>query len=699
MKSIALYMAPDGSDSAQGTLDTPLLTIKGVFRRLSEMASTGERTAPVCIYLRGGEYPLAKPMTIAYENSAPICFMPYEGEKPVFSGGRRITGLREETTETGLRAWTATLPDVASGQWYFRELFVGGQRRSRTRLPKTGFFTMEDVPGVDGKRNCWEQLFQGTNSFVYREGDFGNYRNFQDIDVIAHHFWADERMPVATVDFSARLITSSARSVFVLQNDNNMGFANYYFENVYEGLSEPGQWYLDRRGGKLTYLPLPYETLETAELIAPVLNQFLLMNGSPEEGKYIENITFSGITFEYADWYHTMPRPKKESEYFGVGGMDTGDMPCATAPQAALHAQGAISMRGVKNCAFHKCVIRHVGFYAVEFRDGCFHNSVTDCVIEDTGAGGIRMGGSADAASPLLQTGMNNVSDNVIHRGGEVFLSGVGVLLIHSYKNIVRHNEIHDYYYTAISSGWVWGFVDNISRENLIENNHIHNLGKGLISDMGGVYILGIQAGTVVRGNYIHNIKSCNYGGWGIYLDEGASYVLVENNLVRDVSNQCFNQHYGRENIIRNNVFAFSGDSVLSVTRLDVGNPPRLCPVSSYTKNSLTFERNIVLSDGKPFHIFATTPPEDRIFTAFLNVYWNTALKEDGENSAAISKYKGENRVLSFEDLQKLGIAYKCAYADPGITLTEDGFTIAEDSIALAYGFQPFDVRRAGVRG
>ena len=36
--------------------------------------------------------------------------------------------------------------------------------------------------------------------------------------------------------------------------------ARYYVDNLFEALTEPGEWYLDRHRGKLFYIPLPGET-------------------------------------------------------------------------------------------------------------------------------------------------------------------------------------------------------------------------------------------------------------------------------------------------------------------------------------------------------------------------------------------------------------------------------------------------------
>src|SRR5262249_23791717 len=155
---------------------------------------------------------------------------------------------------------------------------------------------------------------------------------------------------------------------------------------------------------------------------------------------------------------------------------------------------------------------------------------------------------------PRLRTHDNAVTDCHVHGGGRVFHQAVGLWVGQSSGNRLAHNHVHDLYYTGISCGWTWGYGRTLGRGNVIEANHGHDLGRGWQSDLGGVYTLGVQPGTVVRGNVFHDIAGHRYGGWGIYFDEGTTQVVAEDNLVYRTTHGGFHQHFGRENVVRNNV-------------------------------------------------------------------------------------------------------------------------------------------------
>ncbi len=242
----------------------------------------------------------------------------------------------------------------------------------------------------------------------------------------------------------------------------------------------------------------------------------------------------------------------------------------------------------------------------------------------------------------------------------------------------ICHNHIHDLFYSGISCGWEWGYQENVSRDNLIAFNHIHDIGHKLLSDMGGIYTLGVQSGTVLRNNLIYNVSSAHYGGWCIYPDEGSSHLLIENNVCYDADRQPFHQHYGRENMVRNNIWAFGGEAVAIYTRIE---PHR----------GFTWIRNIMVSSGEPFFLSNHTVEKEagRIHSD-LNLFY--AVKR-----RPYFKVGGKN--LTLKQWQAIGRDLHSIVVNPKFrNLNKRDFTLAADSPALKLGFVPIDLSEVGPR-
>ena len=677
-----LYIAGNGNDQWSGRLprpkkdrrDGPLATFAGAVRRLRALKDSAALDGPVTVWARGGVYPLAEPLRFTPEDSWPVTFAAHRGERPILDGGQRITNWNV-TRLNGRAAWAADLPEVAQGKWNFRQLFVNGRRAPRPRLPKKGLCRMAAVPGMKLPAG-WRP--GGHRQFVCAEGDVRAFHNLGDVEVVYLHFWIEERAPIAAFDPAARLVTMARPSRSALVGCSGSQLADYYLDNVFEALTEPGEWYLDRAAGRLYYLPRRGERPDTAEVWAPRLLQLATLIGQPEANRYVEHVHFRGLTFRHTDWRH----PGEET-----GGVDpdTGARFSrgndASTSQAASDVPGVIRFHGARHCAVEGCTVEHVGWYGVEIGDGCQGVRVVGNVLRDLGAGGVRINGAAARERcPARETHHHRVTDNEIAAGGRVFHSAVGVLSMHAHDLEIAHNRIRDLFYTGISCGWEWGYQESSSYNNRIEFNHIHDIGQGLLSDMGGIYTLGVQPGTVIRGNLIHGIRCAHYGGWCIYPDEGSSHMIIEDNVCYDADRQVFHQHYGRENVVRNNVFAFGGEAVAAYSRLE---PHR----------GLTFERNILVTDGKPVWS-SRFPAEDdaRRYISDLNLIW------DVRGRRPTFLFKGGHK-SSLAAWRRLGHEIHSVVAKPGFrNLAKRDFTLSRTSPSRALGFAPIDLSTVGPR-
>ena len=400
----------------------------------------------------------------------------------------------------------------------------------------------------------------------------------------------------------------------------------------------------------LYYWPLPGQKKEDVEVVAPVLPQLVRIEGKPEKKEYVRRVIFRGLTFQHADW-----RPARNEP------MDV---------QAAAPVPAAVQADGAEDCALEDCTVAHVSGYAVHLARGCRNDRVVGCELFDLGAGGVKVGETAIRNDPADQTHDIAVTDDHIHDCGRVFPQAVGVWIGQSYGNRIAHNHIHDLYYTGISCGWTWGYGKSQAHDNVIEFNDVHDLGKDWLSDMGGVYTLGVQPGTVIRSNVFHDVSGLRYGGWGIYFDEGSTGIVAENNVVYRTTHGGFHQHYGKDNVVRNNVFALGRDAQLQRTRAE-------------DHRSFTFEHNIVYyRTGK---LLNGKWDDDQVSLDF-NLYWRAG---------------GEVRFgdLTWDQWRAKGRDQHSLIADPLFEDPDKGdFRLGPDSPAAKVGFRAPDLTAVGPR-
>lgn len=631
----------------------------GLCSALGEVAALRETGVkqPITIALRGGEYFFPETIVIG-EGVSAVTIESFGGEDAVISGGRRIVGFKE-TVFNGVKCFGALIPAVKDGVWNFTDLYVDNLRADLTRYPVTGGLHKTDIENKEG------QLFDGSEWFTAKPEDLKNISNIEDSIVSFCHYWIDEHSPVKSYDPENGKLTLEYKTRF-----NIVGDIEYYLENVPQYLSEPNQWYLDRAQGMLYYIPrCADQTADNVVVHAPVISKLFEVKGDAENGKCVENLRFRNLTFAYTRGDY--------ASGLGVHG-EKDKISYASDAQAVSNADGSVSFEGAHCCSVENCRMLNFGVHGFVIKEGCDGIRIENTKIYDGGAGGVKIVGSPSNGELWGRTHGNKITCNTINHCGRRYLSACGILVMHSYENEISHNEISDLLYTGISCGWVWGYTPSVTRDNIITKNHIFNLGQGLLSDMGGVYLLGLQPGTIVSGNLIHDIKSREYGGWALYTDEGSSFITLENNICYNTSDNSYHQHYGSMNTVRNNIFAFSKGEMIRVSRTE-------------DHLSIIFENNIIYTDGSPIYGLSETHIKDGRVASENNIVYSTS-----EAGPVFNKGWGEG-ILALENIQSYGMEKGTVITDPLFADAANyNFALNNDSPALKLGFKPIDMSDVG---
>ncbi|HQM51198.1 MAG TPA: right-handed parallel beta-helix repeat-containing protein [Candidatus Hydrogenedentes bacterium] len=536
------YVSPDGRDDGRGTEKAPFRSLERA--RDAVRALNGGMSEDIVVWLRDGVYRLEQPFRLASEDSGmnghQVVYKAYAGEKPVLSGGIRVTSWRQG--ERGL--WTAAV-DLAD----CRQLFVDGRRAVRARgdCPEgvERFGAMEFIDADAG------HVFpQGT-------GDMARWRNHGDIELGYYNSWSHMicKVESITADEQGRAVYHMQRPWFFLASmkEGVQAQSPAYIENAFELLDEPGEWYFDRPAKTLYYMPREGEDMAGAEVIVPRLETLLRIEGAV--GNPAHDIRFEGVAFAEATWL----RPNRSGHADVQANFICDDTNLFPRGGTLVNVQNEhrkspanVVLHGAVGCSFERCSFARLGGAGIDIERGSQENVVNGCEFHDISGSAVQVGDVTrddhHPDDPRLVVKDNRITNNFIHDIGVEFQDSIGVFAGYTEGTVIAHNEIRDLPYSGISVGWGWGEPDaggggyptpykyekgTPCANNRIENNHIHHVMQAR-NDGGGVYTLSNQPGTVIRGNHIHDNGPGGPGG--IYLDEGSGFIEITGNAVYRVA-------------------------------------------------------------------------------------------------------------------------------------------------------------------
>lgn len=545
-QNIHIYVSQDGKDAAPGTLLAPVKNL----HRAAELAREKAGELPVTVKLSGGVYSLTDALELGPEDGgtsdAPVRWEAMPGEEVIISGGIRVDNWKKE--EDG--SWSTMLPESYQGS--FRSFYVNGNRASRARHPNGGYLRVS-LAGEDKR-----------TSFFFNESDIPELKNTEGLELILLHDWSVTRIPVKSVDQKTRQLTAvdsigAKLPFFTLTHWEE--HPRYFLENKHEFCDQPGEWYGDFDARKIYYHPLPGEKISETYGHIPQAQKLIVIEGSEEQ--HAGYISFEGITFEHTAWQ------TPAHGYCGIQACMYSDRIANQSSWSKVPA--AIELNIAEHCSFHQCTIRNTGGSGIWIGRNCSGCEISGSHIHDISGNGVNLGEGNDRlvdgspwwkSAPEEVSRDNQISHSLIERCGMQFYGAVGIWCGLVANTLIQHNEIRDLPYSGISVGWMWTPEPTPCRENTLHANHIHHI-LNILSDGGGIYSLGLQPGSRITHNLIHDVQ-VNAGraeSNGMFLDEGTKELLIENNIVYNIARSPLRFHKAKHpNTVRDNVLVCNDD-------------------------------------------------------------------------------------------------------------------------------------------
>ena len=324
--------------------------------------------------------------------------------------------------------------------------------------------------------------------------------------------WATQTVPLKVINAENGTLRSKYPSYYGIKEGKR-----YYVYNLLEEIDLPGEYFIDRKTGKM-YFYMPSNATETST-ISITNNSGSLMSISAE------NVTVDGLTFTGS---------KSSGVYLGGNN------------------------NVVKNCE-----ISNTASCGVDLQGT--NNTVDNCFIHDTNVGVLLSGGNTNSLTP----GNNKVQNCEITRYSRISKTYCAAVEVYGVGNIVTHNEIHDGEHIALRYQGL---------NHTLSYNEIYDVCKE-VDDAGAIYVgrKWTDRGNKIISNYFHdinpNIDTTSAGQnpvAGIFLDDHYAGAYIEGNVFANIFGDGIRGNGGREHTITNNVFV---NCTLRGTAMKDSNP------------------------------------------------------------------------------------------------------------------------------
>ncbi|MGK0480654.1 MAG: hypothetical protein ACJAQ3_000619 [Planctomycetota bacterium] len=600
------------------------------------------------LVLHAGVYELDAPLRL----TKPLVLRAAPGAEVVLSAGRT---LDLDWTPFRGAVMQADLPDdIDLGMVAFDQLFMDGGRLHMARYPNydpdARYFGGTAADALSPERiKAWEDPSGGFIHSLHSSEWGGNH-------------W--------------RITGKNADGTLALEggwmNNRPSGInPNHRFvENIFEELDAPGEWFLDRGARRLYVHPPAGTNFDSAQWTASAIERVIEVVGA-SLAQPLEGVRLEGLQFAHtARTLMKTDEPLLRSDWM-------------------IHRGGAVYAENVKNLVVEDCGLHALGgngVFVSGFAEGV---AVRGCHLSDLGASGVCFVGRPEAVrSPSFNYGAFvpleeldrevgpksdafprdcSVEDCLMHDLGLVEKQVAGVQIAMASRISVRHVSIYDVPRAGINIGdGTWGghLIDGCDVFDTVQMTGDHgsfnswgrdrfwhpNRGvlDRLTSEHPELILLDAVETTTIR----NSRWRCDHG-WDIDLDDGSSNYEVYNNLCLAGGIKL---REGFRRVVRNNVM--------------VNNS--FHPHVWFSDSHDVFEKNIVATPYRPIRLRG----------------WGDRID-----------YNLLPDIGALSSSQDLGLDLHSAAGDPLFLGPATGdFRVADDSPALALGFENFDMGSFGVQ-
>ncbi|GAB6119458.1 right-handed parallel beta-helix repeat-containing protein [Dysgonomonas termitidis] len=642
------YISSNGGKPGNtGTIQKPFISLseaKKAVRAYKEKGKAGK----IIVWIRGGTYELTESFELTKEDSGSetcnISYKSYAKERVIITGGRKISPkvikpvtdysqkerFIDQTALSKIRVIDLKALGLCDyGQTRitgFRrsyvnpamELFINGHPFHLARYPNKTMIRIKPEDVIDAGM-IDKDFYPGTIRFDKdrtvlwsKASDIftcGNYK----------YAWATDQLRVEDIDSDTGEVKFADAHMFGISGENEWN--QYYYFNLMEELDDPGEYYIEHEKGLLFFYPFT-EVKSTDTIIVSLLEDPLI---TLKDASYIE---FKDISFEAGR---------------GIG----------------------IYMENTESNKIENCTIRNMGIVAVSIgkgskpatiychpdeatpflpkeklsgglgslydylyenttfdRDGGKNNGIINCLIENTGCGGVSIGGGNRLA---LEKAGNYVYNCEFTNCGRLDYSYKSPVNMDGVGNKIQHCQFNTCQATAI---YIHG------NDHIIEYNVIDGACK-FMDDQGAVY-LGrdpSELGTIIRYNFLKNIGNIGIT-MGVYFDDGACGTQLYGNVFYKAGTRNVLIGGGQYNKVENNIFIDSEMAIHLDNRLESWAKNCLLPngIFEIRLNAVNYQKEpFAKAYPEMIHYFEDSPATPKHNAIQNNVFVRMKLIHSGE--------------------------------------------------------------------